>query len=158
MIKIIEAFSAEELEQKTNEFMRKVGYNCPVRDSMVLIQDGRLLRQAVIFYDEELSDHEEPINESAPPVQTNGNVTSEPDRGALWLQKNGTITGNWKGKKVSLSEPEAKFLVDNGNIELSLGDDEVYILTSKFKKTSKYPDFIILPRKKYPATFKKAGE
>ena len=156
MIKIFEANTAGDLERKVNEFMKQVGYNCAVRDHVAVVK-GRLVFTGTVFWDGEKEEEKPPVNQTAsapaPPTDTG----QQTDRGALWIQKNGTITGNWKGKKVTLTQEEADFLKENTNMEAQFGEDYVYILTSKYKTSPKHPDYIILPRKVPDAKFKQAS-
>jgi hypothetical protein len=144
MIKVFEETSAERIEKSVNDFMKKVGYNCAVRDHMVVLPNGQIVWGACVFWD---GDKEEVVNETSEPTKAGNNEDGPKDIGALWVQKSGKIKGNWKGKEVTLSQEEGETLLENGFMDMKLGDDAVHIITSKYKKTAKHPDYIILPSK-----------
>ena len=149
MIKTVEAESAELLDKKVNDFMQSKKQNLPVRDGAIYNAEGKILYRAMIFYNEDFSDDKK-INRENEPIVLNVPETEyekKNDRGALWTQKNGEISGNYKGTKIILPLPISKILQDKGFVDIVLSGDKLFITKNKFKKGMKSPDYVILPKK-----------
>ena len=141
MIKTIVAKTPEDLDKGVNDFMASKQRNLPVRDGCEQMPDGSMLYRAMVFFDENFK-----------VVDSNGEATGEtttgkPEKiGALWIQKDKSISGEVRKAKIKIT-PEVKeklvYLGVADKLELTMKDEIVTVFRNKYKKEDKHPDFLI---------------
>lgn len=144
MIKTIVEEKTEVLDQKVNEFMKARRQNLPVRTEVYVGVNGPR-HKATIFYDENFSqkmEDQQPINHEA------DNTKKENTKiGALWIQENGSVTGNCNEKKTSLDKDDVEYLQQHGAMNTLINGEEVFILKNKYKKAKTHPDYVIFSKR-----------
>lgn len=145
MIKTFIGGTPQELDKKVNDFMLKRGKDLPVRDGGIFIADGKMEYRAMVFFngvEDELNKNSAKENVESPKPQK----TKSEKIGALWIQRDKTISGKLKGKTVVIPEETAENLMTlgvKGKIELKMNDVSVRIIRNKFKTKDKQPDYIM---------------
>lgn len=142
MIKTIVEPTLEDLDREVNAFLREKKINAPVRTETYVI-DGEPYHKATVFYDENFGSTTQAANPDLSKLDKN---TYE-NKGALWIQEDGSYKGKWNDETISISENLIAQLEQNGKVELNLKGVDSIIIPNQFKKTEKHPDFVILPKK-----------
>ena len=135
-----------ELDTEVNNFMRQRRQNLPVRTECYLI-NGMVIHKATVFYDQDFRLGGSTI--AAEQTQPQAAKPVSDKKGALWIQNNGTLTGNYNGKNVQLEGDQAntiRMMREGQKINLVLDGDKAVVIPNKFKKTEKHPDYVIFGR------------
>jgi hypothetical protein len=140
-----------ELDTKVNDFMKEKGRNMAVRNFMIVAPDGQMvIYQAMVFYDFPFN---APVKPAAPAMSYPG-LKTEPakpqvktDRGALWEQKDGSITGKWNDEKISVPEEFVAQLRETGTCECSDHGMIVIVSRNPDKKEARHPDYFCSVKK-----------
>ena len=158
MIHTIIADSTEDLDKQVNAFMTQRKQNLPVRTE-VYPYDGQVWHKATVFYDEPFnqakgtpkSDDEEVYDEMNQEEYQNSSKGKTDKLGALWLKKEGGISGKFKEENINIPENIAEELNDmseSDHLSKVIKGTPVKIIRNKFKKEPKHPDWIIFRRSK----------
>lgn len=150
---MIKSFSNEDLnklDEDVNAFMSEMKRNLPVRTNSITIPGTKkttVLHVATVFYDKqfetkELTQQEKNIYDEQVGARPEEKPADEA-KGSLWIQKNGSVNGMWKGQKVSIPGGLAKKLDEDGKATAVIKGDKVFIGKNNFKKTIKHPDYYI---------------
>ena len=158
MIKTFCSDNVEKLDLLVNDWMAKIGKNCPVRTDFAFSPTNpfSVLHRAVIFYDYDFRNNkivskaiaEEPVISGDPyiePIEPEKKPYG--DRGGLWM-RNGKLSGKFKDQPVSLTAEETQKVISEGKIFMRFCDVDCVVLTNRFKSKPTQPSHVILPRSK----------
>jgi len=139
-----------DLDKAVNKFMQEKKADLPVRTE-TFMKGNTLFHKATIFYNEAFKDNRT-FDESGKVTEEIVVGDSEPkekpkDRGALWTQKDGKVSGNWKSEPVTMPQTVVEKLNTGEKVDITLKGEKVFVMKNKFKKTAKHPDYVILVRK-----------
>lgn len=163
MIKTFIATTVDELDNCVNKFMREKKQNLPVRDGQMFVQD-KMVFKAMVFYNEDFKEqipsiegpeevdatpkYDEDVEQAKNEIAFEGENKKKEERGALWQQDGGKITGTWKTQRITLPEAMKEKLIANGSIDITIKNEVVHVMKNKFKNKPKSPDYVILPKRK----------
>ena len=166
MIHTIVAKTVAELDASVNAFMTTRRQNLPVRTEVFVVPgeaagSNFVYHKATIFYDDRFplppdystgAQVQTPVQQP-PQVPYNPAVVNQAiaetkkqeDRGALWVQKNGSVTGKFRDENIAVPLAIIETVKSQGSAEINLKGVTLRVIANKFKKTAKHPDYVLLP-------------
>ena len=161
MIKTFVAWDVEKLDDMANTFMRQIKKNLPVRTDAVVWTEGaaiKVMHRATVFYDERFDtvlyttkEYPEDVTKSEEKGyeqhrQDEQSQKSKSEKlGALWVQEDGSIRGNFNNNKISLQQKHVDALRDTDRVyKITIHETEAVIMKNKFKKEKRQPDYVIM--------------
>lgn len=156
IIKTIISKDIIDLDKQVNDFMTARRQNLPVRTEVVVRTFPSVVEvehKATIFYDEkfgqatpEASAPAASIPVAAAPVAASAPVTApaavKKERGAFWIQKDGSVTGKYNEEKFVLPQAVLDSMKAQGYADILLKGKQVRVVPNKFKKTALHPDYV----------------
>ena len=154
MIKTIISVKIEELDKQVNEFMSARKQNLPVRTEVFVIEGGgsaTVMHKATIFFDENFLQSKTGLkvdmSHEIPEITKPKDASKKEGMGALWIQKNGEVTGKFDGEDYGLPMDIIDRLDDGERVIVKINGKLSVIMANKYKKTENHPDYVILPKK-----------
>lgn len=154
MIKTIISKDIAELDNQVNAFMIARRQNLPVRTEVVVRTFPSVVEvehKATIFYDEkfgqatpEASAPAASIPVAAAPVAAPAPAAVKKERGAFWIQNDGSVSGRYLEEKFVLPQAVLDSLKAQGFAEVLLKGKQVRVVPNKFKNKPTAPDYVTL--------------